>query len=39
MAEQNVNIICSHSVEMIQLTIIERGRGKKMRGRINLLIT
>ena len=29
MTEQNVNIICSHNVEMIHLTITELKKGRK----------
>ena len=38
MTEQNVNIICSHNVEMIHLTITELKKGMKVGGRASLLI-
>lgn len=38
MTEQNVSIICSHNVEMIQVTITEQDKGRKVGGRINSLI-
>lgn len=38
MTEENVNVIHSHSVEIIQPIVTERGRGKKMGGRVNSLI-